>query len=458
MFSPVDRLLTWADDIDTTRPRPSQFCHSFIRICLIATKEFHRNKLSLRSAALTYTLLLSLVPMLALSTALVKGLGGSIQLREVVYTYIDTLEKDQPGQTSTEQLPLTKRPEDPIRDKETSGGNLTEHLRSAIDKLFAYVDRTNFAALGTISVLAMFLTVILVLNNIEMAMNTIWKVAAGRSLLRKISDYLTLLILMPISINLAFAANTLLHSPKLLLQLERVFPLDWLRTLTLTFLPVFFITLTLSVIYIFFPNTKVKTIPAIIGAIVASLLWFITQNIYISLQVGVSKYNAIYGSFATFPLFLVWIYLGWNFVLAGAEIAFACQKRNAYILHPSAVSPAQSLSAALDIVHTVYLNFQRRQKLNMSAVIDSCSSYPPQLLKKLTDELVHEGILAKSGDNTFLLPTAPARETLQENIVQLILGKTEIDSPGGRASKKVIAAAGKSLGSSFDDKDIPDAS
>ena len=265
-------LTAWAEMKVSNPSLISTATRQLLRIILITIKEFNNNDLSLRSSALTYTVLLSLVPMLAMSTAVVKGLGGGDQLREAAYSYIDTLEQTAPK-------------EQPAHSQE----RLTDHLRSAADKLFDYVDRTNFATLGTIGMIGILFSVVLVLSNIESAMNAIWKVQDGRSIVRKIADYLTLVILMPISINVAFAASAFLANPKLASKIDVVIPLAWLQTFLLQLLPVFFIALTLYVIYIFFPNTKVKTLPAVFGSILAAFLWFSVQNVYITLQIGVEN-------------------------------------------------------------------------------------------------------------------------------------------------------------------------
>lgn len=81
-------------------------------------------------------------------------------------------------------------------------------------------------------------------------------------------------------------------------------------------------------VYLFFSRARVTTSAAFTGALFATIFWFLTQKVYIILQVGVAKYNAIYGSFATVPLFLIWVYLGWNFVLSGAALAYGVQHRN----------------------------------------------------------------------------------------------------------------------------------
>ncbi|MEN8188929.1 MAG: YihY/virulence factor BrkB family protein [Thermodesulfobacteriota bacterium] len=441
------QFLNWVEQPDTDQSPSSSFLRSLTRTGLIAIKEFLRNKCALRASALTYTLLLSLVPMLAMSTALIKGLGGSDDLKKAVYSYINTLEHTPPIPGLGNDPP----PPDDVSGEgevEKEANSLTAHLRSAADQLFTYVDHTNFAALGSIGVFTMLVSIILVFNNIEMAMNAIWKVKSGRPVLRKVTDYLTLLVLMPLSINLAFAANALLHSPALHSRLEQILPLVWLRFLTLSIVPIFFIGLTLSVIYIFFPNTKVKPIPATIGAFFASVLWFTIQNAYISLQIGVSKYNAIYGSFATVPLFLVWIYLAWNVILAGAEVAFACQNEKGYTLRSTRLTPARQLSCALDIVYIVYDGFRQKEQINMDELNRRCPQYPTALLNSLTDGLVKEKILART-DDRHLLPAAPGQSVQQSAVALAILGQPIGSSRGVTTSSLAIDSINRNLDQSF---------
>ncbi len=161
-------------------------------------------------------------------------------------------------------------------------------------------------------------------------------------------------MLLPISINVAFAAGAFLKSPALALQMDRLIPFEWLQSLLLKPIPIFFISLTFYAMYIFFPNTRVKNLPAVVAALLAALIWFMVQNVYISLQLGVSNYNAIYGSFATLPLFILWMYLGWVFILTGAQLAYAFQNVKTYRLVPFSGSPSLKLGAAFDIMDHIY--------------------------------------------------------------------------------------------------------
>jgi membrane protein len=257
-----------------------------------------------------------------------------------------------------------------------------------------------------------------------------------------VADYLTLLILMPISINVAFAAGAFLESPALASKMDHLIPFAWLQALLLKPIPILFIAVTFFAIYIFFPNTRVKTFPAIVGATLAAILWFVVQNIYINLQVGVAKYNAIYGSFATLPLFLVWMYLGWMFILAGAQATFALQNIHSYRLMPLIASPSLKLSAAFDIMDLLYNCFARRQPLTGDQLAGELPHYAPMLIEDVAEQLSSAGLLSRSESDGRLLPTMPSKQCTSQEVVLTILGSSTPDTPGGARSQKAIENAG----------------
>ncbi|MCI5163562.1 MAG: YihY/virulence factor BrkB family protein, partial [Candidatus Electrothrix sp. AX5] len=329
---------------------------SLLRILLIMVHEFNHTNIALRASALTFSIILSMVPLLAMSTAILKGLGNGNQMRIAACHFIDQLDpeaeqalpslhpelpppvdseivvsEDQPAESvkSAEQ-------EEPIGSIEVIAEgpppSLNRHLHQAIDTIFDYVDNTNFAALGAFGIAGLLIVVVMVLSSVEDAMNAIWHTRRGRSLFRKIMDYLALLVLLPISVNIALAGDAILQSPKIMEYITTFIPSAWVVQMLLKLLPFIFITLSLMMMYLFFPNVKVKTSAAFCGALFGAVFWFIVQRAYVVLQIGVANYNAIYGSFATVPLFLVWIQLGWMFVLLGAVLAYAIQHRNSYQL------------------------------------------------------------------------------------------------------------------------------
>ncbi len=434
----IERIINWANI--PCRSASSLRCslHSLVRIILITGKEFSKNSLNIRASALTYTILLSLVPMLAMSTAVVKGLGGGTELRQLVYSYIDTLEETTPLTHVSIPDILNSDEASPdstgVAEKEAP---VTDHFRSAANQIFNYVDNTDFATLGTIGVLGVLLSAILVLSNIELSMNTIWHVPAGRSLLRKITDYLSFLILMPLSINFGFAANAVLKNDKLLNTFLNMLPGPLVQTGLLFLVPLFFITLTLFLIYIFFPNTKVRPGAAFTGALFAGTLWFFTQNIYIGLQIGVSRYNAIYGSFATLPLFLIWMFLGWVFILGGAQLAFACQRHQSYQLKALNHSPLEQFSCAIDILDTIYSRFTDRGRIHKNDLPGLCPSYSATTLFSTLKKLTEAQIVVCSRKGR-LLPGAPAESMSYLDIASAVFGKSFPDTAGGRKASQIF--------------------
>lgn len=445
---------------------------SLLRILFIIIHEFNETAITLRASALTYTIVLSMVPMLAMSTALLKGLGSDNQLRLAAYKFIDQLEPDGqpplPG-IEAEADPLlpeldSSEPEGettPVPEEsallpntlennpvpESSGSDsLTEHLRSAVDTIFDYVDKTNFAALGAFGIAGLLLTVVLVLSTIEGAMNAIWHTKQGRSIFRKIMDYLALLILLPISINVALAGDAIIESPAIMAHLDNVFFSEWAVRMLLKLLPFLFVILSLMVMYLFFPNVKVKTYAAFLGAIFAGVFWFLVQKAYILLQIGVSKYNAIYGSFATVPLFLVWVHLGWTFILLGASLAYAVQNRNLYHLPGTNVSPQKNLQLAFDIINTIYSYFNVKKQTSFDDLVQENPTGLPGDIQDITQKLLKGGLIRQvDDDNRSYVPASPSESIEASEVVRLILGSESVPTMGGEYSQKVLMAAEQAI-------------
>ncbi len=215
--------------------------------------------------------------------------------------------------------------------------------------------------------------------------------------------------------------------------------------------------MTMFLIYLFFPNTRVKTVPALIGALLAGTLWFITQNFYIGLQIGVSKYNAIYGSFATVPLFLVWMFLGWVFILGGAQLAFACQKHSNYQLKKIDHSPAEQLSAAFDILNILFVFYSSKKTLHKKDLPEHCQPYTTELLFFCLKKLVSAQLVVIT-ENDRLLPAVPAEQLQYNDIVSVILGKSFPTTEGGKVTASFFQQTTPLLNKSFSEKTHLDSS
>lgn len=444
----LTQFQNWAFAVNTSESKMMELLRALNRILLIVGHVFFKTDIPLRASALTYSIILSLVPMLAMSTAILKGLGNENELKIAAYRLIDQI--DPTGarpvvetDTVTPATDQTLQGTPDIPKKETAV-SMTDHLRNGVEMIFDYVDRTNFAALGAFGIVGLLFVVLLMLNNIEVTMNAIWHSRKNRPLGRKIMDYLALLILLPISLNVAFAGDAILQSEKMMGYITTIIPSAWLVKMLFKGLPFLFIVGSLTFMYQFFPYAKVRTYAAFTGALFSAVCWFIVQQFYITLQVGVSKYNAIYGSFATIPLFLVWLHLGWMFLLLGAALAYAVQNRNSY--HPqggNALTPQRRLQLTFDILQTVYDDFNKQQPTSMERLSQSLPVESTADLNALCESLIAGGLLRRVEGNSELVvtPALPMDQLETKTILELILGKDILNSEGGRFADTIISAA-----------------
>jgi membrane protein len=171
-----------------------------------------------------------------------------------------------------------------------------------------------------------------VLGNIETAFNGIWGIKKQRSLGRKFTDYLSLMLIVPIFYVVASSATVFVAGHIATITQKMAF-LGAVAPLILTglkILPFLVFGGLLTYLYIAMPNGKIHFKSALLGGIVAGILYQVVQFIYIRFQIGVSKAGAIYGSFAALPLFLIWLQMSWRIVLYGAELAFAHQNEQTF--------------------------------------------------------------------------------------------------------------------------------
>ena len=262
-----------------------------IKTIILAIRGFLNENLQTRASALTYSTMLAIVPLLAVLLGIAKGFGFQNTVREELLDYF-------PGH----QLEL--------------------------DKAFEFVDSYLAQAQGGviigIGLILLLYTVISLISSIEDTFNDIWQINKSRPWFRKISDYLALFVILPVlmtsSSGIAIFVSTLQNS-----FLQHYVFLTPIVELCLHITPYVFTSLAFAGLYIALPNTKVKVVNGLIAGIIAGCAFQFFQLVYISGQIWVSKYNAIYGSFAALPLLLLWLQLSWLICLFGAELSYASQ-------------------------------------------------------------------------------------------------------------------------------------
>jgi len=228
------------------------------------------------ASALTYTSALSIVPLLVLVFSILKGLGYTDQLEPVITRYVGSPD--------------------------------------IADQLLTFVHNMKVTALGSVGAATLIVTDISLLGTIENALNHSWGVAKGRGYFRKFTDYLSITFVLPLLLVTALTLTAGVAKSQAFLK-----GVSFIASFTLVWAGYF-------VLFVFFPNTKVKWRPAILGALITAILWNIAQWAYIHFQYGVTSYRAYYGALAAIPVFLVWIYFSWAIVLLGVEFAVVLQR------------------------------------------------------------------------------------------------------------------------------------
>ena len=272
-------------------PRRKSFFIKQLRILLLAIRGFHGDKCPLQASALTFYSILSVVPVVAMAFGVAKGFGFQKLLEKQL------LEKF-PGQE--------------------------EVMMQVVNFALSLLENTKGGMIAGIGVAVLLWTVIKVLSNIERSFNTIWEIKKSRTFGRKFSDYLSIMLISPILVIMS-SSVTVFITTQVTLITEKIALLGIFSSLIffiLKLLPYCLVWILFTFIYILMPNTKVNFSSGFIAGVFAGTIFQLAQWAYIYFQVGVAKYNAIYGSFAALPLFLVWLQLSWLIVLLGAEISF----------------------------------------------------------------------------------------------------------------------------------------
>ena len=331
-----------------------------LRIFSLAINGFNEDKCLLKATALTYYTLFSIVPVIALAFAIAKGFG-----------FQETLEQDL----------LLK-----FQDQ-----------KDILAQAFVYADKmlanTQGGLIAGVGVVLLLWSIIKLLSSIENSFNEIWEIKRDRTWTRKITDYLSIMLIGPIFIILSGGLTVWLKT-----GLDTVASnVEIISPITVVFLKLFAFALIWGMfifLYMALPNTKVTFKGAAMGSLVAAILFELLQWAYVSSQIGVASYNKIYGSFAALPLFLIWIQYSWFVVLFGAELTFAHQNVDHYELETdiSNISDRYKRVIALMIANLVVKNFNDGKTALTSVEIAQKLDLPLRLARVIINEFIETGV------------------------------------------------------------------
>jgi len=340
-------------------PPMKYFLIKQLRILLLATRGFGQDQCPLRASALTFYSILSIVPVVAMAFGIAKGFG-----------FQEVLEKQLLERFSGQE----------------------EVMIRVVDFAHSLLKNTKGGMIVSIGIVVLLWTVIKLLAHIEGSFNDIWEVKTPRSYGRKFSDYLSIILISPLLILMSSSAAVFITT-KITLITEKVALIGMFSPMIFFMLkltPYFLVWILFIFTYILMPNTKVNFSAGFIAGIIAGTIFQAAQLAYILFQVGVAKYNAIYGSFAALPLFLIWMQLSWLIVLFGAEISFAYQYVDTYEFEPDRrqISPAFKRLLTLQLAHRVISTFSKGKMPLTASKLSQTLEIPIRLVLQLLDELV----------------------------------------------------------------------
>ena len=297
MKTRIDKLLTriksymWDDDL-SDMDRPRRILVFVLRVAHMLLRELLGGQLNLRAMSLVYTTLLSIVPLLAVSFSVLKGFGVHNQIEPLLYNFLEPLGPQ--------------------------GAEITE-------KIIYFVENVKVGVLGSIGFAMLIYTVIALVQKIEAAFNFVWQIDHLRPLSQRISSYLSVILLGPALIFIAISFSATVLGSDWTQRLITIEPLGTLVFYSSKLIPFVLVSLAFTLIYIFIPNTRVQFRAALVGGVIAGVIWKFTGWGFAAFIASSSKYAAIYSSFAIMILLLIWMYLSWLILLAGSQIAFFVQ-------------------------------------------------------------------------------------------------------------------------------------
>ena len=371
----------WRENLHNLPPAKA-FAVKQLRVVLLAIKGFDNDNCVLHASALTFYSMLSLVPVLALAFGIAKGFGLANKLRQEI---IDNF----------------------------------SNQREVMDYLLQFSEQmllnTKGGVIAGVGLGVLLWSVVKLMTNIEEAFNAVWEVRQSRPIIRKLTDYLSVILLAPVLMVTA-SSGTIFIAAEISSFKEQWQWLSYVGDALLFFIkfvPYLIDWLLFVLLYMVMPNTVVKFRSALAAGILAGTIYQITQSIYINFQINVSEYNAIYGSFAALPLFLVWLQLSWLIILLGAEISFALQHVDQYEHEEDAVKSSQAFKRTISllITHMLAKNFKEGKAPLSAGEIADQFHLPARFVRARIGRLLEANILSEiSSDRGGEVKYQPAQD------------------------------------------------
>ena len=348
-----------------------------LAVLVISGHRFIKDSCIVSASALTFYSVLSLVPIVALVLGIAKGFG--------VYSLL----------------------ENQLHQQTFTNPEIVDFVLQFANQA---LENTQGGLITGIGIVFLLWAVIKVLGNTELAMNQIWGVVRGRSVTKKFTDYLSIMFIAPIFVVLISSINVFLTSNLQTIAMEDGF-LSYASSLIITllnFLPFILVWMLFIFLYMFMPTTRVRFKYALLAGIVAGSVYQVVQWFYIRFQIGVSSYNAIYGSLAALPLLLVWLQLSWSIVLWGTELCYIMNNRH-FMFRDVMDKESRwidNIDLSLQVLTYISKEYIQNNGVPTLEKISAELSMSTSKLQVVLQQLTDKGILAETGkeDDRSYLP------------------------------------------------------
>ena len=413
-----------------------------IRFAWCFVRGFQRNQCTQQASALTYITLMSLVPVLAVGFSVAKGLGAHEKIKMALHDQMAAF---------------------------------PESATTAINKLFEAVDKVNFATLGTIGLALLFWTVVNTMTQVENSFNRIWCVSIPRTWVRRFQAYLSIILVVPIFMLVSTSVTAALKSQKVDSAIAAFLGVEATTSAAATLAPEPFsdtnggtqiansqepvpltttnaavaktsevpghrtfllravragfnllgmssVIIALGLLYMFMPNTRVHPFSALAGGAVAGIAWYVTQVAFVTFQVGVAKNNAIYGTFAAIPFFLMWVYSAWVIVLAGAQFCYVFQNRMhlRFIVEPPPLSFARRETLALMMTEEICTSVAEEKGAWNAVAFAKRNKLPTPMVRDILLILARGGLITETALPDRFVPVRDIHELTPADVERVL--------------------------------------
>ncbi|MDE2295817.1 MAG: YihY/virulence factor BrkB family protein [Gammaproteobacteria bacterium] len=340
-----------------------------LRFPAAVLRDWLATELNLRAMSLAYSTLLSLVPLIAFSIAILKGLGAHPNVAAFLYEFFRPVGRAAP--------------------------ELARHVMRFVGNLRGDV-------LGTIGLAFLAIAVVSTMHKVEAGFNAIWRVTKPRGALRRLAEYLGVVIVSPVLLAAALGLLAAAHDSPFARWLHATLPLQWTFSMIGKTVPYVVVMAVFTTMYVLIPSTRVKPVAAIAGGVGAGVLWALIGRIYTALIVGSSGMVAIYTSFAVVLTTLIWLYLSWLILLVGAQLAFYVQNPQYLRDGRLALAAGSRERAAFSIMYRLGQDHRDGGGGWSPARLADALDIGGAALDPLIEDLEHAGLIATGDDEVRL--------------------------------------------------------